>query len=70
VEEGSAVTAVRVARGAHTCAARPDPPLLALLFRLPLFRALPTTYRWESTLEFHATSQPVLHARWSRSSLR
>lgn len=127
VEEGIAVAAVRVARGAHTCAARLDPPLpdlaslpvparrsgelllqadgatelrarydltrgeqqvemvidrfgpwrtrsrrplLALLFRLPLFRAWPTTYRWESTLAFHATSQPVLHARWSRSSLR
>ena len=40
--------------------------LLALLFRLPLFRRWPTTYRWEATVELDATSQHAVHSRWSR----
>ena len=42
--------------------------LLALLFRLPLFRRWPTSYRWEGTVELGATSQHAVHSRWSRST--
>jgi hypothetical protein len=41
-------------------------PLLALLFRLPIFRRWPTTYRWEATLELAPTAPERLTARWSR----
>jgi hypothetical protein len=41
-------------------------PLLALLFRLPLFRRWPTTYRWHATLDLTTTTQGRLTARWTR----
>ena len=124
VEGRSALAAIRVARGGHTCAVVLDPPLpdlrslpvhtrrsgavllqadgttelqaryelrraedgvevviegfgpwrtrlrrplLALLFRLPVFRRWPTTYRWEATVELGAGSPHAVHSRWSRS---
>jgi hypothetical protein len=42
-------------------------PLLALLFRLPIFRRWPTTYRWQASLDL-TTSQEPLTSRWSRYS--
>jgi hypothetical protein len=42
-------------------------PLLALLFRVPLFRRWPTTYRWEATLDLTASPEPAWTSRWSRS---
>jgi hypothetical protein len=42
-------------------------PLLAVLFRLPVFRRWPTTYRWQATLDLTATAQQPLISRWSRS---
>ena len=44
--------------------ARQRRPLLAGLFRLPLFRRWPTTYRWEATLAL--TDPPRLRSRWLR----
>jgi hypothetical protein len=41
-------------------------PLLAVLFRLPVFRRWPTTYRWQATLDLTATAKPRLASRWSR----
>ena len=42
-------------------------PLLALLFRLPIFRRWPTTYRWEATLDLTASPGSAWSSRWSRS---
>lgn len=41
-------------------------PLLGVLFRLPIFRRWPTTYRWEATLDLAATSGSAWSSRWSR----
>jgi hypothetical protein len=41
-------------------------PLLASLFRLPIFRRWPTTYRWDATLDLTASPEPVWTTRWSR----
>jgi len=127
VDDGFGIAALRVGRGAHTCAARLDPPLpdprslparahrsgamlldadgvtqlrgryeltraddrvelaiggfgpwrtrlrrplLALLFRLPIFRRWPTTYRWQATLELSGTPRYRLTSRWARCSAR
>jgi hypothetical protein len=43
-------------------------PLLAVLFRLPVFRRWPTTYRWQATLDLAATSEERLTSRWSRDA--
>jgi hypothetical protein len=43
-------------------------PLLALLFRLPIFRRWPTTYRWQATLDLATTPHQRMTSRWSRSS--
>jgi hypothetical protein len=45
-------------------------PLLGVLFRLPVFRRWPTTYRWQATLDLTTTSQQTLSSRWSRCSAR
>ena len=42
-------------------------PLLALLFRLPIFRRWPTSYRWEASLDL-ATPQERLTSRWTRAT--
>ena len=42
-------------------------PLLGILFRLPIFRRWPTTYRWEATLDLTASPEPAWSSRWSRS---
>jgi hypothetical protein len=42
-------------------------PLLGVLFRLPIFRRWPTTYRWEATLELTASPGSAWRSRWSRS---
>jgi hypothetical protein len=42
-------------------------PLLAVLFRLPVFRRWPTTYRWEATLDLTASPESGWTSRWSRS---
>jgi hypothetical protein len=41
-------------------------PLFAVLFRLPVFRRWPTTYRWQATLEF--TDEPTFSSGWTRRS--
>jgi hypothetical protein len=41
-------------------------PLFAILFRLPVFRRWPTTYRWHATLEF--TDEPTVSSRWTRQA--
>jgi hypothetical protein len=41
-------------------------PLLAVLFRLPVFRRWPTTYRWHATLDLNATPHERLTSRWAR----
>jgi hypothetical protein len=41
-------------------------PLFAILFRLPVFRRWPTTYRWRATLEF--TDEPTFNSWWTRRS--
>ncbi len=41
-------------------------PLLALLFRLPIFRRWPMTYRWQATLELDGSPQGRLASRWTR----
>ncbi len=43
-------------------------PLLAVLFRLPLFRRWPTTYRWQATLDLSGPAVPEARwtSRWSR----
>jgi hypothetical protein len=43
-------------------------PLLAVLFRLPLFRRWPTTYRWRATLDLTAPTGDGWSSRWSRSA--
>ena len=43
-------------------------PLLAVLFRLPIFRRWPTTYRWQATLELDAGPDARLSSRWERSA--
>lgn len=43
-------------------------PLLALLFRLPVFRRWPTTYRWQATLDLAATPEHHLTSRWTRTT--
>lgn len=45
-------------------------PLLAVLFRLPVFRHWPTTYRWQATLELDASPEARLSSRWQRRSTR
>ncbi len=45
-------------------------PLLAVLFRLPIFRRWPTTYRWRATLEFDASPEARLVSRWQRRAAR
>jgi hypothetical protein len=45
-------------------------PLLAVLFRLPIFRRWPTTYRFEATLDLAATPARRLSAGWTRSPER
>jgi hypothetical protein len=47
--------------------ARHRQPLLALLFRLPVFRRWPTTYRREATLDLTASPEAAWTSRWSRS---
>ena len=42
-------------------------PLLGVLFRLPIFRRWPTTYRWEATLDLTASPGSPWTSRWSRS---
>jgi hypothetical protein len=41
-------------------------PLLAVLFRLPVFRRWPTTYRWTATLDLTAVPEQFSTARWER----
>jgi hypothetical protein len=41
-------------------------PLLALLFRLPIFRRWPTTYRWQAAVELTAAPEERLTSRWTR----
>jgi hypothetical protein len=43
-------------------------PLLAVLFRLPVFRGWPRTYRWQATLGL--TDVPTLRSRWIRQVRR
>jgi hypothetical protein len=43
-------------------------PLLAVLFRLPIFRRWPTTYRWEATLDLAAAPGFGWTSRWSRDT--
>ncbi len=43
-------------------------PLLALLFRLPIFRRWPTTYRCQATLDLAAIPEEHLTSRWARRS--
>jgi hypothetical protein len=45
-------------------------PLLAVLFRLPIFRRWPTTYRWQGTVELTdaGAPSPRWRTRWSRSA--
>jgi hypothetical protein len=43
-------------------------PLLAALFRLPLFRTWPSTYRWQATLDLAAPSGIGWTSRWSRDT--
>ncbi len=45
-------------------------PLLAVLFRLPIFRRWPTTYRWQATLDLADSATPGSRwtSRWSRST--
>jgi hypothetical protein len=45
-------------------------PLLALLFRLPVFRRWPTTYRWRATLDLDPASRHRWTSRWERRSGR
>ena len=45
-------------------------PLLAVLFRLPIFRRWPTTYRWQATVDLAATPEELVTSRWTRSSGR
>jgi hypothetical protein len=45
-------------------------PLLALLFRLPIFRRWPTTYRWQATLDLGHASRERLTSRWDRRATR
>lgn len=44
--------------------------LLAVLFRLPIFRAWPPTYRWDATLDLSGTAPGPFTSRWSRSPAR
>jgi hypothetical protein len=41
-------------------------PLLAVLFRLPIFRRWPTSYSWEATLDLAAGPEARWTSRWSR----
>lgn len=41
-------------------------PLLGVLFRLPIFRRWPTTYRWVATLDLTASPNFGWTSRWSR----
>jgi hypothetical protein len=43
-------------------------PLLAMLFRIPLFRRWPTNYRWDATLDLTADPEELVTSRWTRSS--
>jgi hypothetical protein len=45
-------------------------PLLAVLFRLPIFRRWPTTYRWQGALDLTdaGAPSPRWRSRWSRSA--
>jgi hypothetical protein len=43
-------------------------PLLAALFRLPLFRRWPSTYRWDATLDLAAAPGAGWTSRWSRDA--
>jgi hypothetical protein len=45
-------------------------PPLALLFRLPIFRRWPTTYRWQATLDLAPAPEGRLDSRWTRGSAR
>jgi hypothetical protein len=45
-------------------------PLLALLFRLPIFRRWPTTYRGQATLELTIDADEPLRTRWTRRPSR
>lgn len=45
-------------------------PLLAVLFRLPIFRAWPPTYRWDATLDLTGTAPEPFTSRWSRRPAR
>jgi hypothetical protein len=45
-------------------------PFLALLFRLPVFRRWPTTYRWRATLDLDPASEHRLTSTWERRSGR
>jgi hypothetical protein len=47
--------------------ARQRRPLLWMLFRLPIFRRWPTTYRWEASLDLTAFPASAWTSRWSRS---
>jgi hypothetical protein len=41
-------------------------PLLAVLFRLPIFRRWPMTYRWDATVDLVAEPEPRMRSRWTR----
>jgi hypothetical protein len=41
-------------------------PLLAVLFRLPIFRRWPTSYRWDATVELAAGQAVRMRSRWTR----
>jgi hypothetical protein len=43
-------------------------PLLAVLFRLPIFRQWPTTYRWQATLDLAGSPEARLTSRWARTA--
>ena len=45
-------------------------PLLAVLFRLPIFRRWPKTYRWQATLDLTATPEALLTSQWARRPKR
>jgi hypothetical protein len=45
-------------------------PLLAVLFRLPVFRRWPTTYRWEAALDLTAPPGSPWTSRWTRPQNR
>lgn len=41
-------------------------PVLAVLFRLPIFRRWPTSYRWAAVVDLDVRPQPRLRSRWTR----